>query len=67
MRLAGFRRRRVYPRPDEIGKYYFPKRLPGEKRLVRWLKCWPFNLLVGLLLATVLKRNYGIVVMYKPG
>jgi SAM-dependent methyltransferase len=64
-KAAGFRRRLVYPRPDEIGKYYYPKPFPGERRLVRWFKRWPFNLLAGLLLATFLKRRYGIVVMYK--
>jgi SAM-dependent methyltransferase len=63
-RKAGFRRRRVYPRADEIGRYLFGRHVTGG-----WLKrvfaVPPFNWLVALALCSVLRRSYGIAVMWK--
>jgi SAM-dependent methyltransferase len=63
-RRAGFRRRRVYPRADEIGKYLFGRHAAGNW-LTRLRAVPPFNWLVTLALCSVLRRSYGIAVMWK--
>jgi SAM-dependent methyltransferase len=62
---AGFRRSKVYPRPDEIGKFQFVCPQPNEPFRVRLFKRWPFNLLAQALFTTIWKRSYGIVVLEK--
>lgn len=65
-KIAGFRKIKLYPRADEIGKRLYCR----DNRKRRWLtravvKVWPFNYLTLLVLMALRKRNYGITVLYK--
>ena len=66
-RTAGFRRYRVYPRADELGRYLFSTAAGPAPNvaLARVLTRPPFNWLVSLAFCTVLKSRFGITVMWK--
>jgi ubiquinone/menaquinone biosynthesis C-methylase UbiE len=65
-KVAGFRKIKVYPRADEIGKRLFCRDFQKRKWLTRMLaKIWPFNYLTVLSMMMFRKRNYGITVLSK--
>jgi SAM-dependent methyltransferase len=64
-RRAGFRKWRVYPRPDEFGRFMFSCRRAVPTWRSRLMTTRPFNWLMTLALCTVLRRKYGITAMWK--
>jgi SAM-dependent methyltransferase len=63
-RAAKFKRWRVYPRTDEVGKYLFGRHVTGGW-LKRQLLVPPLNWFVALAMCTFLRGSYGITVMWK--
>jgi SAM-dependent methyltransferase len=61
---AGFRKRRVYLRPDEFGRYLFTPARPGDPFKTRLMRAWPFRWFAQLRLGFKL-ANSGLVVMEK--
>jgi SAM-dependent methyltransferase len=61
---AGFRRRLVYPRGDHVGRLLYCKPLSPWKAAAA--SVWPLKYLAVLFAVMFGKRNYGLVVMYKP-
>jgi SAM-dependent methyltransferase len=64
-RAAGFRRHRIYPRADEIGRFLYSGRREVPTWRSRLFTRPPFNWLVTLALCTVLKSRFGITVLWK--
>lgn len=63
-RAAGFKRWRVYPRIDEVGKYLFGRHAAGGW-LRRMVASPPLNWFAALAMCTFLRGSYGITVMWK--
>lgn len=65
-KAAGFKKIKVYPRADEMGKRLFSRGQHKRKRLTQVLtRIWPFNYLTVISMMMFRKRNYGIAVLTK--
>jgi len=65
-KVAGFRKIKVYPRADEIGKRLFCRDQQKRRWPTRMLtRIWPFNYLTVLSMMMFRKRNYGITMLSK--
>jgi SAM-dependent methyltransferase len=63
-KAAGFRKRRVYVRPDELGRYLFLPTSASDPFKTRLMRSWPFRWFAQLRLGFKL-HNSGLVVMDK--
>jgi ubiquinone/menaquinone biosynthesis C-methylase UbiE len=64
-RLVGFRRSKVYPRADHLGRLLFTTKWPALGRFGRLLGIWPFRYLASMFLMMFVKRYFGITVLFK--
>lgn len=65
-KAAGFKKIKMYPRADEIGKRLFSRDLQKRRWLTQMLiKIWPFNYLTVIAMMMFRKRNYGIIMLTK--